>query len=82
VTKYSGFHKLSYHDVSVVKDCNPGKLHHKVFILDNRTVITGSFNPSNNADTNNEENLVIIRDAKIAEKYIKEFHRVTILCTT
>ena len=35
-------------------------MHHKVFIIDEEIVITGSFNPSKNADTRNDENILII----------------------
>ena len=48
-------------------------MHHKFFIIDNRTVITGSFNPSKNADNRNDENIVIIEDAEIAAEFLDEF---------
>ena len=48
-------------------------LHHKVFIIDNRTVITGSANPTANGFSGNDENILIIHDKDIAEKYLKEF---------
>jgi len=82
ITKYSSYHKLHYQNINITKDCNPAKLHHKVFIIDNKTVITGSMNPSHNADYNNEENLLIIKNPNIAEKYLNEFTRITKLCTT
>jgi phosphatidylserine/phosphatidylglycerophosphate/cardiolipin synthase-like enzyme len=51
-------------------------MHHKVFIIDNKTVITGSYNPTKNANERNDENILIIHDKKIAEKYLKEFERI------
>ena len=51
-------------------------MHHKVFIIDNRTVITGSFNPTKNGDTRNDENILIIHDEKIAGKYLEEFNEL------
>lgn len=86
INKYSEYGKLSYHlndnsiNNSIIKDCNKGKMHHKVFIIDKRIVVTGSFNPSNNADKNNDENMLIINDEKRAENYIKEFERIKLLC--
>ncbi|MGQ9887173.1 MAG: phospholipase D-like domain-containing protein [Aggregatilineales bacterium] len=59
----------------VRQDGNPFVLHHKVFIVDERTVITGSFNFSANATRSNDENLVIITDADLAAQYIAEFER-------
>lgn len=82
ITKYSSYHKLAYQNINVTKDCNSAKLHHKVFIIDNKTIITGSMNPSHNADYNNEENVIIIKNRKIAEKYLNEFTRITRLCMT
>lgn len=49
--------------------------HHKVFVIDRTTVMTGSFNFSQNATTRNDENMVIIRDPSLAELYLAEFDR-------
>ena len=57
------------------QDGNPYTLHHKVIIIDERTVITGSFNFSRNAARSNDENIVIIRDATIAGLYLDEWRR-------
>lgn len=51
-------------------------LHHKVFIIDDDTVLTGSFNISANATEDNDENMVIIRDVDLAAQFIAEFERV------
>jgi phosphatidylserine/phosphatidylglycerophosphate/cardiolipin synthase-like enzyme len=51
-------------------------MHHKVFILDHRVVITGSFNFSQNADASNNENFLIIDDPSVAAKYEAEYDRV------
>jgi|GEM_PF-3199478 len=50
-----------------------GKLHHKIMIIDKKTVITGSFNWSDNADYNNHENLIIIDSEEIAKIFSYEF---------
>jgi phosphatidylserine/phosphatidylglycerophosphate/cardiolipin synthase-like enzyme len=44
-------------------------MHNKVVVCDN-AVYTGSFNLSNNA-TKNAENSLLIRDAGIADQYVK-----------
>ena len=51
-------------------------LHHKVIIIDEQTVITGSFNFSKSAAQRNDENIVIIRDATIAGLYLDEWKRI------
>jgi len=57
----------------------PGLLHHKYIIIDpemassSPLVITGSFNFTNNATLGNDENIFIIYDSLIANKYFQEF---------
>ncbi len=43
--------------------------HNKVILIDGDTVITGSFNFSRAAEERNAENLLVIRDQELAEKY-------------
>jgi phosphatidylserine/phosphatidylglycerophosphate/cardiolipin synthase-like enzyme len=57
------------------QDGNKYILHHKVFIIDDTTVVTGSFNISSNATRSNDENLMIISDPDLAAQYIAEFDR-------
>lgn len=52
---------------AVRQDGNRYVLHHKVIIIDDHTVITGSFNFSRSAAKNNDENIVIVRNAVIAD---------------
>ncbi len=75
-SKYSKYHVMEYQDIDVMKDGNKYNMHHKVFIIDNETVITGSFNPSNNGDKRNDENIVIIKDKKVAKEFLEEFELI------
>ncbi len=61
--------------LQVRQDGNPFILHHKVFIIDDQTIISGSFNISSNATQSNDENLIIITDPDLAALYITEFDR-------
>jgi phosphatidylserine/phosphatidylglycerophosphate/cardiolipin synthase-like enzyme len=47
--------------------------HNKVMIIDGETVITGSFNFTKAAEEKNAENLLVIKDKKLAERYIKNW---------
>jgi phosphatidylserine/phosphatidylglycerophosphate/cardiolipin synthase-like enzyme len=47
--------------------------HNKIMIIDGEIVITGSFNFTKSAEDKNAENLLIIRDKALAEKYIKNW---------
>lgn len=61
----------------VVKlDSNPGTMHEKVIVIDDRIVIFGSFNFSGAADTSNDENLIIIDDPNLASLFEQEFQKI------
>jgi phosphatidylserine/phosphatidylglycerophosphate/cardiolipin synthase-like enzyme len=57
-------------------DGNKYTMHHKVIIIDDETVITGSYNFTKSADTINDENIIIIRNAAVAALYTKEFDKI------
>jgi phosphatidylserine/phosphatidylglycerophosphate/cardiolipin synthase-like enzyme len=58
------------------RDGNQALMHHKVMVIDDDTVITGSYNFSNNAERSNNETLVIIRSRPLAQAYLEEFARL------
>jgi phosphatidylserine/phosphatidylglycerophosphate/cardiolipin synthase-like enzyme len=62
--------------IDVRLDGNPKSMHHKVIVIDDRIVITGSYNFSQSAKTRNDENTLIIHSPEIAEIYRQEFERV------
>jgi len=76
ISKYSVYNTLNYQLETVLKDGNKYNLHHKVFIIDGETVVTGSFNPTDGGDKRNDENILIIHDTEIAGKYETEFEYV------
>jgi phosphatidylserine/phosphatidylglycerophosphate/cardiolipin synthase-like enzyme len=75
-TQYSEYGKFKKLKMDVLQDGNPYVMHHKVFIIDGATVIFGSFNFSNNADQDNDENLLIVDDPQMAQAFEAEFQRV------
>jgi len=72
----SAFSRLRQGGANVLEDGNCYILHHKVIIIDERTVITGSHNFTNSAERDNDENLVIVDDPNLARAYLDEFDRV------
>ena len=52
------------------------KLHHKFAVIDNKTVITGSFNWSPAAAHTNDETLLVIHSAKLAAHFTREMDRL------
>ncbi len=75
-SRYSEYIKMKLEGVPVKLDRNWNSMHHKVFIIDEETVITGSFNFSRNANRNNDENILIISNREIARAYLDEFRRL------
>ncbi|HLE14534.1 MAG TPA: phospholipase D-like domain-containing protein [Anaerolineales bacterium] len=70
------FDRLLQAGAEVRLDGNPGSMHHKVIVIDDRIVITGSYNFSRNAEERNDENTLVIHDPDIARLYLEEFRRV------
>jgi phosphatidylserine/phosphatidylglycerophosphate/cardiolipin synthase-like enzyme len=76
ISQYSLYYSLLTNKIPVLIDGNQALLHDKIFIIDNNTVITGSYNFSNNAELNNNENTLVIRSSQIAKFYNAEFERL------
>ena len=74
-TRYSEMPTLYCAGVPVRQDGNPGTFHHKVFVIDDQILVTGSLNFSDNADDSNDENVVVITNSDIAAQYLLEFER-------
>ena len=75
-TEHSQYTKMKIENLPVRLDGNRHAMHHKVIIIDDCIVITGSFNLSKNANKRNDENTIILGNAEIAAKYIEEFNRI------
>ena len=72
-TEYDPFRQA---ELDVRIDGIDGLMHHKVFIVDEKIVVLGSYNFSQSAEERNDENLMIIYDPVIAEQFLLEFKRV------
>ncbi len=76
LNKYAEFSKFNASEMQVRLDRNKFNMHHKVFIIDNETVVTGSYNPTSGGDTKNRENILILHNPSIARSFAKEFEHV------
>jgi phosphatidylserine/phosphatidylglycerophosphate/cardiolipin synthase-like enzyme len=65
---------LSRAGIPIKENSHSGLMHMKVTIADQSTVTTGSFNYTQAASTINDENLVVIHDAKMAQSFEDEFN--------
>ena len=57
-------------------DGGPEVMNHKIMIIDGRIVVMGSYDFTNRAENENDENVLIIYDEKVAQKFMEEFQRV------
>jgi phosphatidylserine/phosphatidylglycerophosphate/cardiolipin synthase-like enzyme len=62
--------------VDVRLDGNPNLMHHKFMVIDGYIVVTGSYNWSSAAEDRNDENIVVIFDRDVAQRFVQEFERV------
>jgi phosphatidylserine/phosphatidylglycerophosphate/cardiolipin synthase-like enzyme len=74
--------RLRQAGVDVRLDGGPGKMHHKVIIIDGQVLLTGSYNFSRSAEVFNDENLLVIHSREIASAYQVEFDRLLEQATT
>jgi phosphatidylserine/phosphatidylglycerophosphate/cardiolipin synthase-like enzyme len=72
-TEYDLFRQAG---LDVRRDGSPGLMHHKLIIIDQKIVITGSYNFSASADERNDENVAIIFSPDAARQYMQEFQKV------
>jgi phosphatidylserine/phosphatidylglycerophosphate/cardiolipin synthase-like enzyme len=75
-TQHGEYPPMREAGLDVHLDGNPYVMHHKVIIVDEAIVVTGSYNFSASADESNDENVLIIHNPDIAQQYLEEFQRV------
>ena len=69
----SDIESLSRNGIPVRMDVDPGHMHHKYALFDSRRLITGSYNWTRSAATENEENLIVTGDAKLIGQFQQHF---------
>jgi len=74
--EYGEYKRLQRAVHDVLLDGNPYIMHHKVIIIDDATVILGSYNFTASAEKYNDENLLIIHDPETAALFVAEFGRI------
>jgi phosphatidylserine/phosphatidylglycerophosphate/cardiolipin synthase-like enzyme len=72
--KYSEADFLKNSEIPTLIDAQHAIAHNKIMIIDQYLVLTGSFNFTKAAEENNAENLLVINDPAMAEKYIANWH--------
>ena len=65
---------LMNHHIPVMIDSKVAIAYNKVMIIDDKIVVTGSFNFTKSAQTRNAENVLIITDKQLAQAYLNNFN--------
>jgi phosphatidylserine/phosphatidylglycerophosphate/cardiolipin synthase-like enzyme len=71
--KYSAADFVAHAGIPTWLDEKHAIAHNKVMILDEATVITGSFNFTKAAEESNAENILILRSPELASRYTQQF---------
>jgi phosphatidylserine/phosphatidylglycerophosphate/cardiolipin synthase-like enzyme len=72
--KYSEADFLRNQGVPTLIDSEHAIAHNKIIVIDGYLVLTGSFNFTKAAEENNAENLLVINDPTLAERYANNWH--------
>ena len=67
---YSEADFIAHAGIATFIDSKHAIAHNKILIVDASVVLTGSFNFTKAAESSNAENLLVIRDAKLAARYL------------
>ena len=71
--RYSGADYLVHHGIPTRIDAAHAIAHNKVLIIDDRVVLTGSFNFTSAAEKHNAENLLVLHDPELAAEYLRNW---------
>lgn len=71
--KYSSAEFLAHAGIPTYTDARHAIAHNKVIIIDSRIILTGSLNFTKAAENSNAENLLILHNRDLAQKYIANF---------
>jgi phosphatidylserine/phosphatidylglycerophosphate/cardiolipin synthase-like enzyme len=66
--------KLQKANIPIKVETHTGLMHLKVCIIDNSTLLTGTYNYTDSATKYNDENLLVIKDSNIINQYLDEFN--------
>lgn len=65
--------RLAQEGIAVKMDNTPNHMHHKFMVLDDRALITGSYNWTLSAAKFNHENILLTRDNRLVDSFLKQF---------
>jgi phosphatidylserine/phosphatidylglycerophosphate/cardiolipin synthase-like enzyme len=72
----SDIEQLARSGISVKMDVTPNHMHHKFMVVDQKALITGSYNWTRSAARYNHENILLTREGGVVKSFLKEFDQL------
>jgi phosphatidylserine/phosphatidylglycerophosphate/cardiolipin synthase-like enzyme len=72
----SDIDRLAKAGIAVKMDNTSNHMHHKFMVVDDRSLLTGSYNWTRSAARYNHENIVLIHETGVVRSFLKEFERL------
>lgn len=72
----SDIKQLARAGVAIKMDSTPNHMHHKFMVVDNKSLLTGSYNWTLSAMRYNHENILITEEAGVVRSFLKEFENL------
>jgi phosphatidylserine/phosphatidylglycerophosphate/cardiolipin synthase-like enzyme len=76
----SDIEDLSRVGIPVKLDTTENHMHHKFMIIDEKIVVTGSYNWTRSAALYNQENIISTDDEEVVSKFSNEFEKLWLIC--
>lgn len=74
--KLNQYYTLKKENINVTLERTNKLQHNKIWVIDEKIIITGSYNPTKAAHTINDENIIIIENKTIAKKYEEKINEL------
>ena len=72
----SSIYKDFSNEFELLLDKNKKTMHHKLFIIDKKYIITGSSNPTKSGLNYNDEFFLIIENQNFVDRYVENFYKI------
>lgn len=72
----SDIERLAQIGLDIKMDTTPNHMHHKFMVVDDASLITGSYNWTNSAARYNHENIVLTKESGVIKSFLKEFSQL------
>lgn len=72
----SDIERLAQEGIDIKMDNTPNHMHHKFMVVDDVSLLTGSYNWTQSAARYNHENIVVTKEGGVVKSFLKEFSQL------